>query len=190
MLHGMSFSLGKSVALTGAVVFVLFLPALAGAQMHQRSGFTLELGMGFGATEELPEGHQMVHQYGQANTLSLGCFVHRDWALLYHSHSITNYLTDSPGASIFAFSGVHLQHWFSDRFFISGGPGFAGFLFGDDAFVWRESDKRGFGLGFRAGFSFANSRHHSLRFSLEMSTGFFDGLTTLAQSLSLDWQYF
>ena len=158
-----------------AILFaLLLLPASARpGEVPVRNGFTLELSIGLGAMHIFPEQGDATNDVGMAPlSLSLGGFL-------------------SKIVSFLLFYGAHFQYWITDQFFVSGGPGIAvlgSAEWGD--FVDTLDRKRGFGLGLRGGFSFANWENHSLRVTLELFPSFFKNGTAMGEAINFEWQWF
>jgi hypothetical protein len=159
-----------------------------------RSGFTLELGIGFAITHIFPSVGGNFTKIGMAPlSLSLGGFVNNDLAIMFRmagaSYFRENAFGDLQDVAL-GFYGVHVQYWFNDWYFISGGPGLAlyGAVFGRTSLDPRI--KPGFGFNVRTGFSFASWKHHSLRFSLELFPSFFSKVKAMAETIIFEWQWF
>ncbi len=160
----------------------------------KRAGFTLELDIGGGYTHASPaEGDNSGGGGMTGLPLSIGAFLTRDWAIMYRASS-TSYYEDVAGESKQFFNSIDavaVQNWLNDRLFWSLGIGIA--RWGELAFPWEDEDvesKTGFGGLIRAGYSFANWEHHSLRFSLEVTPARYEDLTVIGTGLNFGWQYF
>jgi hypothetical protein len=177
------------------LIVLLLLPAQAGATgVPQRDGFTLELSIGLGFMHVFPDEGDSTNDVGMAPlSCSLGGFVSNRMAVMFRASWISN-LEEVEGEKILSylfFTGVHVQYWITDQFFISGGPGVASLGSGrSDDFFGTVERERGFGLGLRGGFSFANWENHSLRVSLELFPSFFENGTAMGEAINFEWQWF
>lgn len=159
-----------------------------------RSGFTLELGIGFGVTHLLPKGGTNETKIGLAPlSLSLGGFVTPQLAIMFRMAGTSYFhrtVLDQLQTSVLGFYGVHVQWWFNRWLMLSGGPGLAlyGVVFNRTSIDAKI--KAGFGLSVRLGFAFATWRHHALRFSLELFPSIFQKMTIMAEALNFEWQYY
>lgn len=159
-----------------------------------RNGFTLELGIGVSFMHVLPKSGSTLNKVGLAPlSLSLGGFVNNDLAVMFRMTGGSWFRENAFGnlqSWVMGFYGVHVQYWFNDWFFVSGGPGFT--LYG--SVVGRTSldgkIKAGGGINVRTGFSVATWENHSLRFSLELFGSFFQGLNVVAETIIFEWQWF
>jgi len=177
------------------LIFLLLLPLGAGAVgVPERDGFTLELSIGLGFMHVFPEEGDSSNDVGMAPlSFSLGGFLNNRMAIMFRVSGVSN-LEEAGGKDIVTyllFAGVHVQYWITDEFFVSGGPGIAslGSAEADDFFDSLDRD-RGFGLGLRAGYSFANWENHSLRVSLELFPSFFENGTAMGEAINFEWQWF
>jgi hypothetical protein len=165
------------------------------AERPVRNGFTLELGIGASLMQTLPEVGDTQNEFGLAPlSLSLGGFINESMAIMFRM-SGTSYFTDNAvGDSsqvLNGFYGIHFQYWLNDQIFVSGGPGFA--LVGMNPLLKSDYDpdpETGFGLSFRAGYSFFNLENHSLRLSLELFSSFLDNANVIGEAINFEWQWF
>jgi hypothetical protein len=179
-----------------AILIALLLPPLqAGAMgVPERDGFTLELGIGLGFMHVFPEEGDSTNDVGMAPlSFSLGGFVNNQMAVMFRAAGVANMeeVAGEKVVSFLMFYGVHFQYWITDQFFVSGGLGIAsqGSAKADDFFGSIERE-RGFGLGLRGGFSFANWENHSLRVTLELFPSFFGHGTAMGEAINFEWQWF
>jgi hypothetical protein len=177
------------------LIVLLLLPLQAGAVgVPERDGFTLELGIGLGFMHVFPEEGDSTNDVGLAPlSFSLGGFLNNRMAIVFRASGVSN-LEEAGGKNIVTyllFSGIHVQYWITDQFFVSGGPGIAslGSAEADNFFDTIDRD-RGFGLGLRGGFSFANWEDHSLRVTLELFPSFFKNGTATGEAINFEWQWF
>lgn len=179
-----------------AILFaLLLLPAHAsGTGTPVRDGFTLELSLGLGVMHVFPEEGDSTNDIGMAPlSFSLGGFLNNKMAIMFRVSGVSN-LEEVAGEEIVSFllfAGVHFQYWITDQFFVSGGPGIASLGAANiDDFMDTVDRERGFGLGLRGGFSFANWENHSLRVTLELFPGFFKNGTAMGEAINFEWQWF
>jgi hypothetical protein len=177
------------------IVFVFLLIALTGtasAQVHQRNGFTLELGMGPSAFQVFRTGEDPRGEYCPAFSFGLGGFLNDSMALMFHMHIAAR--TDGFSIEALSVTQLKFQYWLNDWFFLGGGAGWALYSIGDafqEALFGEDGEeKSGFGLSFRTGFSFANWENHSLRIALEVVWSVFEDLNVVAETLTFEWQWF
>ena len=160
-----------------------------------RNGFTLELGLGLSFSHVFPPSPgTTLNKVGLAPlSISLGGFLNNNWALLFRIAGHSFFQDDVAGdktQTTAAFVGVHVQHWFNEWFMVSGGPGVVGFGT-RKGFNQVGTDKAGFGVSLRAGFSVANWENHNLRFSLELFPAFLEGSTqVMGEAINFEWQWF
>ena len=172
-----------------------------------RNGFTLEVGLGAGYTEVIPDEGNVERKPGISGlSLSLGAFLNPDWAILFRMTG-TSYFADVEGQTTEVDGGWHrhedknaqlasgvyaltVQNWLSDSFFWSVGVGFA--LWGANELTSdvELEPEQGWGGTVRAGYSFANWENHSLRFSLEVTPARYADTTIVGAGLNFGWQYF
>lgn len=160
-----------------------------------RNGFTLELGLGLSFSHVFPPGPGgSFTKAGLAPlSISLGGFLNNNWALLFRIAGHSYFSDDAVGDKVqttAAFVGAHVQYWFNDWFMVSGGPGVVGFGT-RNGFNQLGTDRGGFGVSLRAGFSFATWENHSLRFSLELFPAVLEGSTKImGEAINFEWQWF
>jgi hypothetical protein len=172
---------------------LLLFATSARADVADRSGFTLELGLGIAHTMVQTDIADDESEIGLAPlSLSLGAFVTDRFAILARAAG-TSYFQDFGGETeqlTSNFYGLVGEYWFNDRVFASAGAGLATFglnpLLSD-----RDIDTElGLGLAVRGGYSFFTSRAHSLRASIELFPSFYDDVTTVGTAATLEWQLF
>ena len=162
-----------------------------------RNGFTLEAGLGGSFVSEIHSSEDSSNRLGRdALSVGLGGFVTPSLALLVR-FSQTSFKpasahgTTSDVSSLW-FLGAHVQYWLTDRFFVSGGPGYVHFDHVFAAVYGAELHEQYQNLGFsiRTGFAFGLWENHTLRISLEAIPAFFERTTIMGEALSLEWQWF
>lgn len=184
------------IALFSALVGLSALASPAEAKPAERSGFTMELGFGFGAIEiaRLGEFTQERGDFGfEPHALSLGGFITNDVAILFRWKSTYHFTSNSEGQSAQQFLGTfacHIQWWFTDDFFVAGGLGAAAFGFGFGAADDDPSWTVGLGTAARIGYAFYRLDHHAFKLSLEAIAGFFGRGMAFGQTLNVEWQYY
>jgi len=165
-------------------------PASAG--VHERSGFTLELGVGPAAFQVLQSGEGTRNLFCPAVTIGIGGFFSESMALMLHLQVAPK--TSGFEVEALALNQLKFQVWFDDHVFLGAAAGLAIYSRADafdEAFFGDEGvEKSGFGLSLRSGYSFANWEDHSLRITLEVVWAAFAGLHVLAETLALEWQFF
>ncbi|MBW1810425.1 MAG: hypothetical protein JRJ87_19670 [Deltaproteobacteria bacterium] len=175
-----------------AIFLVTAWTGLAQAQVHQRNGFTLELGIGPSAFQVFPSGHDKRYEFCPGVTISLGGFLNESMALMFHMHIAAR--TDGFSMEALSVAQLHFQYWFNDWVFLSSGAGMAIYSIGDafqEAFLGTKGEeKTGFGLSLRTGFSFGNWENHSLRVALELVWCVFENMNALAETITFEWQWF
>jgi hypothetical protein len=181
-----------------AVLFcsMLVVSSTASGEPARRSGFTMELGLGYGGLE-----FAGLDRYGseKANTgfephaLSFGGFVTNNLALMARWKSTYQILQRGPDDSVHRFLGTltaHAQWWFAERWFLGGGVGVATFGFG---FGSNPSDPPwsfGGAASARVGFAFARLKHHAFIVSVEVVAGFFRDGAAAGETANLSWQFY
>ncbi len=149
----------------------------------ERDGFTLELGFGFGFWQIARTGEDAVLQVlHEQYSVGIGYFISHSTAILLRASqpSVIALYNDSDDPVYHFFVGANVQHWIHDRIYLGGGIGFAENL----------DDGEGVGLNFRAGFSFAQWKNHSLRIGFEVYARLMNGYTTWGEIVSVEWQWF
>ena len=180
------------------LTLAVWLVAIGGANAAPptRSGFTLELGIGFGAIEAVgleSYGDEKADTGFEPHALSLGSFLTNDLALEYRWKSTYHSTVNSAGGSAHRFVGTHTLHaqwWFADRWFFGTGVGLA--IFGH-GFGRARSDAAwafGFGATTRFGWGVFEVEHHAITVSLEFVVGVFGEGTALGQTVTIGWQYY
>ena len=181
----------KKAAILGVALIALW-AASAAADVHERSGFTLELGVGPAAFQVLPEGGDLRAKFCPAVTIGVGGFFSESMALMLHLQVAPR--TSGFEVEALALNQLKFQVWFDDHFFLGAAAGLAIYTRADafdEAFFGDEGvEKSGFGLTLRSGYSFANWEDHSLRITLEVVWAAFSELHVLSQTLALEWQFF
>ncbi len=187
------------IALPLAVLFVLAcFPARADeSDTPIRNGLTLEAGLGGSFVSELPSTADPVsHQLGRDSvSVGAGYFLTPRLSLMLR-FSMTSFKPESEyeanDASSLWFLGAHVQLWFTERFFVSGGPGYVHYDHVLTAVYGTELHDQYQNVGFslRTGFAFAVWENHTLRVALEVIPAFFERTTLVGESLSLEWQWF
>ncbi len=167
-------------------------PAVTGqaateANRPDRSGLTLELGLG-AAISNFPFVQGSETHVGLAPlSLSLGGFVNPHLAVMVRA-SGTSFFKDGTDYNA-AFYGVAAQYWINDDVFVGGGAGLAvNFAVFGDHIV--PSESKGLGLTARAGYAFYSVRDHAFATTLELfpsiSSG---GVVQLGAAANLQWQW-
>lgn len=161
-----------------------------------RNGFTLEAGLGGSFVSEIPSSEDSSSRLGRdALSAGVGAFVTPSLALLLR-FSQTSFKPDSAyGASDVSslwFLGAHVQYWFTDRFFVSGGPGYVHYdrVFAAVYGTELHNQHQNIAFSVRTGFAFGLWKNHTLRISLEVIPAFFARTTLVGEALSLEWQWF
>ncbi len=181
------------VCLGACALFARPLPA-RGAEFLDRQGFTLELGIGGSLVHLRPESHASANQLGDALFVGAGIFLTQKSAVLLHFAGISCEPEGDHGSrdevSLW-FIGPMFQHWFSDRFFLSGGPGYAYHDRTSRAYYGTsvQSSSHSVGLSIRTGYSVGRWKHHTLKIALEVVPAFFEDATVVSEVLSVDWQW-
>ncbi len=161
-----------------------------------RRGFTMELGLGVALTLNTDTRPGPSHaKVGLAPlSLSLGGFVSERVALLGRIAGTSFFEDDYTGKTVqytSGFYGAHVQYWFTDRFMMSGGPGFS--LFGKTSLgsQWGASKPSvGYALSIRAAYAVFVNKHHALRLALEAFPVLQDGAPIFGSALNFEWQYY
>jgi hypothetical protein len=178
-----------------AVTFTLVSLITAGARadVADRSGFTLELGIGLAQTHIEPDGGESRGELGLAPlSISLGGFVSDRFAVMGRAAG-TSYFKDAGDETLqftSGFYGLVGEYWFNDRVFTSAGVGLATFGLNPLTSAKDYDPETGLGFALRGGYSFFTSEDHSLRASLELFPSFFDDATTVGTAATFEWQLF
>jgi len=154
-----------------------------------RSGFTLELGIGYGLTHlRAPLDRTANYSSLAGLDLGVGVFVTERTALSLRIAG-TSFMTPGEDAGdaafVAGFLGPSVQYWFVDRAFFSAGAGVA--VFGTDDEMRRS--ELGGAFDVRAGYSLYAAGAHSVQISAELTRGFYAGNVAVdGLSLQLGWQ--
>jgi len=175
------------------ILLLSTITASAHADVADRSGFTLELGIGLAQTHLEPESGESRSELGLAPlSISLGGFVSDRFAILGRAAG-TSYFKDAGDETLqftSGFYGLVGEYWFNDRLFTSAGVGLATFGLNPLTNSKDYDPDTGLGFAFRAGYSFFTSQNHSLRASLELFPSVFEDATTVGTAATFEWQLF
>jgi hypothetical protein len=171
----------------------------------RREGFTGDLGLGFavtsvpkvtvtisggssgGFTSDVSRTREARIGFAPLS-LSLGGFLSPSVALLFRATG-TSYFEDGDQFS-HNFYGPVVELWPHDRFYLSGGVGFA--VFGPNPFL-STSDvdpEGGWALNFRVGTALLNAENHDLTLSLEVIPGFYEDESVQGYALVAAWKWY
>ena len=183
------------------VAAALSLPALAAAQPAggygyappaptvgpDRSGFTLELNLGFGITRVSPDEGDTRSENGLAGlNLGLGGWVNERTAITarFAGTQFTQSFGSEDVSFIHGFFGPAVQYMVNDQAWVGGGLGWS-ILTTDQEDADSET---ALGLDLRAGFNFYQGTKHAFNASAEINPGFHDDGTVTSIGLLVGWQ--
>jgi hypothetical protein len=140
-----------------------------------RHGLTFEANLGLGLVWARSDGENSDSETGLGGlNLGLGGWLTDRLALTGRIAGATFFPADDFQATL-VFAGPSLQYWTNDHFWIGGGLGLAVYAVSFDANGESESDSvNGFGMDFRAGYTFSTASNHTFNLSLELTPGFFE----------------
>ncbi len=161
-----------------------------------RKGFSLELGIGYGAiwVSGLDRyGGEKQDRGFEPHAISLGGFLTNNLALFFRWKSTYHGTNNARGKTSQRFLGTqtaNLQWWFHDRAFLGGGVGLA--LFGHGFGKSPDDPGWSFGAGLdaRVGFALLTWRHHLVSLAYEVVAGFFRQGAALGMTVNLSYQYY
>jgi hypothetical protein len=188
---------------------VFFVGRLAYAAAPERAGFTGDLGLGIAVTTVpqtessmtcMPASSGSSRCLSEESTtrgakvglaglsLSLGGYLSPAIALLFRI-APTSYFEDRT-QFIQSFYGPVVEVWPHDRFFLSGGVGFA--LYGPNPLFSQSSEetRASWGLDFRVGAALVNSRRHAFTLSFEFIPGFYKKGNVMGYALVAAWKWY
>ncbi len=181
-------------------MIALVVAALLVADAPQRRGFTLQLGLGLGATYRRSRQRLELRPGLAPLSLGIGAFVSPRLAVMARVAG-TNY-TEGADVRMSGFYGAVAQRWFGEAVTVSGGLGVG--LFGiDDLKFYSRQDwslfpdvgkdvQVGVSTTLRVGFAVARWRRHALQVSSEVLTTVLTNEPHLAvgHALEFGWQFF
>lgn len=163
-----------------------------------RSGFTLELSLGFGIQFVVPSEGESDTDLGLGGlNLGIGGFLNNDMAVLFRFIGTTTFFDLADGASARRTSGVAgpaFQYWPLDYLKLEAGIGLAvvttevDINTGFGTFI-ASDDEVGFGVMAVVAAPFWHSEDHSLEFALEYAPGFFEDGSIHNLIVAFGWQY-
>lgn len=184
------------LVVAGSLLFTHIPAHAAETETPSRNGFTLEAGLGGSFVSEIPSEEEASNQLGR-DSLSVGAgyFLTPSLSLLvrFSQTSFKPHSTEAASdVSSLWYLGAHVQYWFTDRFFLSGGPGYVHYDHVFAAVYGAELHDQYQNIGFsvRTGFAFGLWENHTLRISLEVIPAIFERTVLLGEALSLEWQWF
>lgn len=155
-----------------------------------RSGFTINLSLGFGQAYYIPKAGSSKNHWGMGGlNLALGGFVNRDFAILFQINGINwgPFDSDKYDRGISATFGPAVQWWPHDRLWLLASPGFGMSIV--DPKGWEASKKSGFGMTIGVGYSILAVKHHALGLCAYFSPIFASELKTITSQIGVMWQF-
>jgi hypothetical protein len=178
----------------------------SGAAVPDRSGFTLELGIGPAVNVLFEDLHSVttfnpaapgtsgvVSEYTRTRayvgvaplSLSLGGFLSRNVALMFRLAGTSHF--KNRDQIVNGFYGPAIQYWLSDGVFIGGGVGL-GILAPNPLISSSSEGKAGLAFNARLGVSPWSLEHHWFGAVLELFPAVYERTRVLGMALNLQWQ--
>jgi hypothetical protein len=167
--------------------------APVGYELHKGVTFEANLGIGFARVSSGGQSDDSDGALAGAN-LGIGGWINPRTAVTFRiaGVQVKEEGFSDDGTLIHAFAGPSVQYWPDPHFWLGGGAGFSVFrLVGTDC----EGDQcgvNGFGLDFRAGYSFGNTQNQ-FNVSVEVNPGFYsqngENATVTGVAFLLGYQY-
>jgi hypothetical protein len=154
-----------------------------------RRGGTFEMSLGLGITRvSLDQGPSESFTGLSGLNLGAGGWVSPRTALTFRV-AATSFVEQIEGVDIrfiAGFVGLSLQHMAADQAWVGIGAGL-GVLTTDQDDIEPET---GFGLDLRAGLNIGQTAGHAVHLAIEVTPGFYDGISVTGIGLQLGWQSF
>lgn len=155
----------------------------------QRSGGTFEMSLGLGITRlSIDQGPSASFNGLSGLNLGLGGWASPRAAITFRVAG-TSFVEQLEGRDIrfiAGFVGLSIQYMAADRAWVGIGAGL-GVLTTDQDDIEPET---GFGLDLRAGLNLVQTAGHAVHLAVEVTPGFYDGISVTGVGLQIGWQSF